>query len=390
MLRYDEPTHHVGRPEIDSRKIEKLENKVGPRMLKEICQPNRLQTIYAFIVEVVQAANCSIEREVPVIALCDAESSTNWVSSGFLEDLERSASHTSTALIFSNFRKPRHRKESEAPRITIRWTCGKLGQNSAEGIFVVEPKAQFKILFGCGYPFDLAPRQTASISNFPPRFTSRKENTIQGEQSFSESVAEGFRQGIEDGTLLRLRRMPPVSQKSTSFVSIETLEVELHHLTTSSSTIDSALSSDSAYDDTSSCLTGGLPNDPNFLYGTETDDSRYSYPYAESINTSISDGPYRHTSRRREEGSPSSLEIWYNQEACEDPLPLVSRMIQPRRARFPLKRCNTPSPEEQQALDEARAAAERAAREYWIWDKEANNYKHYDEGNSEPVWYNPP
>jgi hypothetical protein len=362
-------------------------------MLKENYQPNRLQTIYAFIVEVVQAANCSIEREVPVIALCDAESPTNWVSSDFLEDLERSGSHISTALKSSNFRKPRHRKGSEAPRITIRWTCGKLGQYAVEGTFVVEPKAQFKILFGCGYPFDLAPRQTARIANFPQCYTSRKEKTVQSEQSFSERVAEGFRQGIEDGTLLRLRRMPPVSQKRASFVSIETLEVELHYLSTSSSTIDSALSSDSAYDDTSSCfmsLTGDLPNDPNYVYSTEIDDSRYSYPYAESTNTSISDSPYRHFSRRREEGSPSSLDIWYNQEVCEDPLPLVSRMIQPKRARFPLNRCNNPTPEEQQALDEARAAAEQAAREYWIWDKEANNYKHYDEGNSEPVWYNPP
>jgi hypothetical protein len=45
---------------------------------------------------------------------------------------------------------------------------------------------------------------------------------------------------------------------------------------------------------------------------------------------------------------------------------------------------------QQQDLADMKAASEKAVTDYWQWDEEAKNYKHYDEGSSVPVWYNPP
>jgi hypothetical protein len=65
-------------------------------------------------------------------------------------------------------------------------------------------------------------------------------------------------------------------------------------------------------------------------------------------------------------------------------------MIQPRRIPFYFKRCITLNSKQQQDLVALKAAGEKAARDYWQWDEEAQNYKHYDEGSSVPIWYNPP
>ncbi|KAF4633843.1 hypothetical protein G7Y89_g4275 [Cudoniella acicularis] len=64
--------------------------------------------------------------------------------------------------------------------------------------------------------------------------------------------------------------------------------------------------------------------------------------------------------------------------------------LQNRNVSLSIKRSKEPSASDQRVLAEAKAVAEREAVAYWIWDEEVGRYKHYDEGCSEPVWYNPP
>jgi hypothetical protein len=332
-------------------------------------------------------------KELPVIALCDSGSRTNWVSSKFIEDLERS---------FSTNLKPSsrsgRRKGSEARRINIRWTCGKLGQHSAEGTFFIEPKAQFKILFGCGYEIKPDFLPTERNSRLPSHYTSRKGKKLLKDQALSKEVAESFRQGIGNGTLIRVKRMPQLSDNGDS-MSLAELEVELEYSYDIHSVTDRALSSDSIEDYDDSYILSPTSHalssiEISSIRGSETDIDDYSY--TESADTSLWDYPHRGNSLserlRAERGThpPYSLQGWYGQDVCEEPQPFLSRMILPRRAPFYFNRCTKLNLKQQQALAAAKVTAEKAARDYWQWDEEAKNYKHYDEGSSEPVWYNPP
>lgn len=348
------------------------------------------KSIFAFIVEVEQAADYLMPRELPVIALCDAGSRSNWVSLKFVEDLERSVS---TTLKPSN--RSGRRKESEALRINIRWTCGKLGQKSAEGTFFIEPKAHFKILFGCGVEIKPDPR----ISRFPSRYTGRKGKKVLKDESLCEQIAASFRQGIEDGTLLRLKRMPQLSEKQLSSVSLADLEAELEYIYAIHSLTERALNSDFIEDDSSSYIPSSAGDllssiEISSARGSETDVDEPAY--TESANTSISDDQHRGNSLterlrgERHSHRPYSLEGWFGQDVCEEPLPFLSRMIQPRRTPFYFNRCSELNLKQQLTLAAAKAAARKAARDYWQWDEVAKNYKHYDEGSLEPVWYNPP
>jgi hypothetical protein len=395
MPRHYDPSHQLRRREFDSKTNEYLHDEVSSCnadiTLKS--KTDIFKNIFAFIVEVEQAADCLMPRELPVIALCDAGSRTNWVSSKFLEDLERSVS---TTLKLSS--RSGHRKGSEARRINIRWTCGKLGQYSAEGTFFIEPKAHFKILFGCRY--EIKPNLVPADRNsrLSSRYTSKRDQKNRKEQPLSAEVADSFRQGIEDGTLIRLKRMPHLSHHGLS-VSLAELEVELQYSYDIHSLTERALSSDSIADDSSSYIPSSAAHalssiEISSIRGSETDVDDYGY--TESANTSLWDDPPRGHSLserlRAERGSPPpySLQGWYVQDVCEEPQPFLSRMIQPRRIPFYFKRCVTLNSKQQQDLAALKAAAEKAASDYWQWDEEAKNYKHYDEGSSVPVWYNPP
>lgn len=332
-------------------------------------------------------------KEIPIIALCDSGSRTNWVSSKFLEDLERSFS---TNLKLSS--RSSHWKGSEARRINIRWTCGKLGQHSAEGTFFIEPKAKFKILFGCGYEIkpDLMPAERSS--RLPSRYTSRKGKKLYKGQGLPTEVTESFRQGIDNGTLIRLKRMPQLSDSGDS-VSLAELEVELEYSYDIHSVTDRALSSDSIEDDDASYILSSTRQalssiEISSVRGSETDIDDYAY--TESANTSLWEYPHRGNSLnerlRAERGVhlPYSLQGWFGQDVCEEPQPFISRIIQPRRAPFYFNRCTKLGLKQQKALAAAKTIAEKATRDYWQWDEEAKNYKHYDKGSSEPIWYNPP
>jgi len=334
-----------------------------------------------------------IPRELPVIALCDSGSRTNWVSSKFLGDLERSVPTT-----LKPSSRPRRRKGSETSRINIRWTCGKLGQYSVEGTFAIAPKAHFKILFGCGSEIKPELLPTEHNSRFPSRYTSRKGKKLHKDQALSKEVADSFRQGIENGTMIRLKRMPHLSDNGFS-VSLAELEVELEYSYEIHSVTDRALSSDSIEDDDSSYILSSTRHALSSIAissvrSSETDS--YDYAYTESANTSVCDYPHRgnslseRLSAERGLHPPYSLQGWFGQDVCEEPQPFLSRMIQPRRTPFYFNRCTKLTLNQQQALAAAKATAEETAREYWQWDEEAKNYKHYDEGSSGPVWYNPP
>jgi hypothetical protein len=395
MPRHYEPSHQLRRREFDSRTNEYLHDEVSyySAYITFERKPNIFKNIFAFIVEVEQAADCLMPRELPVIALCDAGSRTNWVSSKFLEDLERSVSTTLKPSSRSG-----HRKGSEARRINIRWTCGKLGQFSAEGTFFVEPKAHFKILFGCRY--EIKPNLVLADRNsrLSSRYTGKRDKKVRKEQPLSAEVTDSFRQGIEDGTLIRLKRMPQLSDHGLS-VSLAELEVELEYSYDIHSLTERALSSDSAEDDNSSYIRSSATHalssiEISSIWGSETD--VHDYGYTESANTSLWDDRPRGNSLserlRAERGPhpPYSLQGWFGQDVCEEPQPFLSRMIQPRRTPFYFKRCIRLNSKQQQDLAAIKSAAEKAARDYWQWDEEAKNYKHYDEGSSGPVWYNPP
>ena len=352
-----------------------------------------VKTIFGFIVEVKQAADYFMPRGLPVIALCDTGSPTNWISSKFVQDLERSVS---TNLKLSS--RSSARKGSEAPHIQIRWTCEKLGQYSTEGKFFIEPKAHFKILFGCGYESKPNILPTERISRFPSHYSSRKGKRIARDQDRSEQLADAFRRGVQDGTLLLLKRLPQSPEKRLLSVSLADLEAELDYMCAIDSLTDRALGSDFMDVDSPyfppSAIDLREPIELASIHGSETDTD--SHVYTESANTSCSDDPrgnYSLTSRLRvERGTyrPYSLENYLHQDICEEPHSFVSQMIQPRTTPFHFTRYRKLNSKQQQVLAAAKAAAEKTTREYWIWDDAAKNYKHYDEGNSEPVWYNPP
>jgi hypothetical protein len=237
-------------------------------------------------------------------------------------------------------------------------------------------------------------------SRLSSRYTSKRDKNNRKEQPLSAEVADSFRQGIEDGTLIRLKRMPQLSDHGLS-VSLAELEVELEYSYDIHSLTERALSSDSVEDYDSSYIpstaTHALSSiEISSIRSSETDVDDYGYVNTDSANTSLWDDRPRGNSLserlQAERGShpPYSLQGWFGQDVCEEPQPFLSRMIQPRTIPFYFKRCITLNSKQRQDLAAMKAAAEKAARDYWQWDEEAKNYKHYDEGSSVPVWYNPP
>jgi hypothetical protein len=264
---------------------------------------------------------------------------------------------------------------------------------------LIKPNPHFKILFGCGYrmKFDTtrAPR-----SVYVPRLSrSGSQRHSKTEPTFSPRAAESFRRGIEDGTLLRLKRLPAISQEENPYISIAELEVELESVYSSYSLTEKVLNS--AEDDVSPykfpplvealrstmCLSSSHSS-------VTTDNDEHASTL--STNTSISEDPYkRHplSEKLRIErlGTQTQFSLWFGQSICEEPQPWIPRMVQqPERSVFGFTQCKTLDSRRQLALEEAKAVAERESEGYWIWDEAVKNYKHYDEGCAEPVWYNPP
>lgn len=329
------------------------------------------------IVEIEDIEGIIVPRERPTVALCDVASTTSWVSSKFVDELEATG--------FSLTSQKSRRKEGRPPRIQIRWSCDTLGQAHEEGTFFIEPKAQFKISFGCAYSINHLPPK----SHHPRPSTRRKGKQSEQESHIRDEAVESFRQGIQAGVILPLERMTAVTDDQQPLMQIANVEAELHHTWQSYSSTDQALSNSNDAETSSYCLSSSYgevsAGDIVSTRGSETDsDNRH---IAQSANTSVSGSSYQSSSW----ADQPALGGWMSQTLYEEPQPwVIPRIIQSERRPHPFQRCRNLTPRGQAKLAAARAISEREAAEYWQWDDEAQKYKHYDEGCSEPVWYNPP
>jgi len=350
------------------------------------------KVIFVCIVEVEQVSGVIVPRERPTIALCDIASTASWVSSQFVDELEAS----STGINLTN--QTSHRKGGGPRRIHIRWSCDTLGQTHEEGTFFIEPKAQFKILFGCSYNISHLPTK-----RYQPSYrTRRKGKHIEQESHIRNEAVESFRQGIDTGTLLPLERMTPVvSPDRAPLMPIMDVEAELDYTWRSYSYTEQTLSTISDDADNSSYVSAShgqvfSADDISSVRGSETEDERRYI--SESANTSVSENSYQNSSwteglmRQQADAHPAYiLQGWAAQPVYEEPQPwVVPRIMQFERRPVSFKQCRDLTPRHQAKLAAARAASEQESMDYWQWDEEAQNYKHYDEGCSEPVWYNPP
>ena len=339
--------------------------------------------------EIEQAAGLSMPRELPVIALCDSGGQTNWVSQKFVDDLSKS-----NPVALKPFGRLRRRKSGEISHIYIRWTCRKLELYSQGGFFYIQPKANFKILFGCKH--NTADLSTRSWSSPSPYNRIKEQKQQEEDPRLSNTTIDSFRRGIQDGILLQLRRMPLFPDDGASYLTVAELENELNYVFGSYSTTDDALKSASTdevalYPYSALNLVEVESSQGSII--TESENPSCTA----STNTSMSEELCRGrplSERLRGERFQSrqqwGLEGWFDQGICEEPQPWIPRMVQPRQNRATFAQCHDLNLSQRNSLAAARAEAERITADYWHWDEEVQNYKHYDEGSLEPVWYNPP
>lgn len=294
----------------------------------------------------------------------------------------------------------RHRGNSEEIFIKIRWSCGKLGQYSEEGKFFIEPKAHFKLVFGCGIGAQTqVPMGLSSIRSINSS-RSNKNNRV------SDQAAKGFQRGIEDQTLLPLKRAPSsFSVMENKSPTLAELEQELHYVYTTHSGIeDDLLACNDPRRGSTSTAASEVPRTaldfPSLGNSGSSEDSyftsNYLYTATPSTSTSISEQAYTTNTPQPLSGAllgdrlstHSSTNLpydrWLNQSLHEEPQPWGqndSLSITP---------CQSLDSRAYSLLEEAKRKAEKEASEYWIWDATVGNYKHYDAGSNDPVWYNPP
>jgi hypothetical protein len=397
MLRHDAPPPAPQGRSLENTPTKPLDGKVATFwLLEDRVQTNRRsQDIFAFIIEIEQADNLSMPRPLPAIALCDLESPDNWVSQHFIDYLSK---YFPTNLKLDE--QPKRWRANNEAHINIRWTCGKLGQHSEEGTFLIKPRAQFKILFGCGSRVknDLAKApgsaHSATTSHIVDQRLSKSDSTL------SARVVEGLKRGVEDGTLLKLIKMPATNQDEDLYVSVAELEAQLEYVYGSYTTMDQALGSMEDEDSTLSLPLMVASGNPTFDAIARSpvvvdEDEHTSTP---STTNPLSEGRSKQDShseeRRREQlgkPSPSIFSAWVGQPIWDDPQPWIRRTLEdPERPVGSFRRCETLDSRHQQVLEEAKAVVEKESAGYWIWDENIKNYKHYDEGSAEPVWYNPP
>jgi hypothetical protein len=303
-----------------------------------------------------------------------------------------------------NFKiRRRYRRTHDAAFISIRWSCERLGQRSEEGNFFIAPKAHFKILFGCA---SITSNEALTRST-THSFRSYREPRI------SSWAASRFRAGIEDGTLLPIKKMPSSSNiDNERFPSFAELEFELAHIYSISSTIEDDLLSSNT-DNSSYTIASATIFSQTTMDTTSNSDTFTSFDdfhaTAPSPSTTLSDGfCYRESSQAvpethrqsifTPECTPSDVHYshsrWLDQPLQEEPhawmIPRIATNQSEQKNTFHITRQENLSSSDQAMLEEARKLAEKEAREYWIWDEDVRKYKHYDQGCEEPVWYSPP
>ncbi|KUJ15787.1 uncharacterized protein LY89DRAFT_670331 [Mollisia scopiformis] len=348
--------------------------------------------IYVCIVEIEQVAGLIISRQRPTVALCDVASRTSWVSSQFVDELE-TISRAGIGLANSTS----FRKEGEPPRIHIRWSCGLLGQAHEEGTFFIEPKARFKILFGCAYSTNHLPTK-----HFRSRRSTRtKGKRIEPQPHIRDQAVESFRAGVETGILVPLERMNLKQDNRPTLMPIADVEVDLDYTWQLYSGTDQALNDGPNQSDSSNFMPsfyGNVfsPKDITSANSSVNTDERDHM--LESTDASFSESSYQSTDWI---GGPSGAQhhtepgymigSWANQSVYEEPQYwAVPRMMYSEPRPWSIQRCRDLTPEHRTKLAAAQESAGKEAEKYWQWDEEEKKYKHYDEGCADPVWYNPP
>jgi hypothetical protein len=345
------------------------------------------QNIFALVIEIHHIAGLAISKGVPVIALCNFDSPQNWVSQGLVEYLSSKIT-----------KRPTSHPHLEHDLIKVSWSCERLGQYNQEGTFIVEPKAKFTIVFGCAQFKPCSPVVSTSRS-FPvitPARVSRPGRS-KTEPVLPNATVQEFREGLENRTLLRLRRVPSVVLDQTLNETVEELEETLDLIYTTDTFVDQALTT-SDIQNTNSHITQLKDLIPTIRkrtihsscnsVATELSESTND----QSTNTSIStDGPqYKRVTRQIPLGFNTDTTLnarWFccsqiPESKYENSSASVSGSITPR--------TDTLQERAQKLLDEVSLVADLEANEYWTWDEEACRFKHFDHGSEVPVWYSPP
>jgi hypothetical protein len=200
--------------------------------------------------------------------------------------------------------------------------------------------------------------------------------------------------------------------------SVEELEKSLDFIYTSNSFVDQALTaSDNQVSDTHLTelvnLIPQLPTTTVHSSGDSDTTELSEYTSNLSTNTSLSIDAFQHKGFSRPSPLSHHIDVtlnlsgaqsdplsnWKNQSTTDDPArwlwsqlpetkyehssasPSGSGSITPRTV--------TLEERAQKMLEEAEIVADREANAYWTWDQEAHQYKHFDDGSEEPVWYCP-
>ncbi|EPE28546.1 hypothetical protein GLAREA_09667 [Glarea lozoyensis ATCC 20868] len=367
------------------------------------------QNIFALVIEIRHAAGLSLPDGIPVIALCDFENSQNWVSRGLVEYLSSKITGA-----------PTHHPQLDHGLVKIRWNCERLKQYDQEGSFLVEAKAKFKIVFGCGHMkrggHIISTSRSFPSSNSTRLFQSRRSKT---DPFLSNEVTRAFHEGVKSGTLLRLKQVPSVILNQTLCDSVEELEKSLEFVSTSNNLVEQALtiSDGQTLDEHMAELTNLIPTFPPVVAHSsgDSDTTELSEYTLLSTNTSLSTGspqikqiprlsllgrhPDVSLSGPEAQGDP--LYDWQNQSTFDDPARWFCSQIpeskyeNSSRSASSAKGSATPrtatlDETAQLVLEEAGIVADHETSLYWTWDKDAHRYKHFDEGCEEPVWYCPP
>lgn len=309
--------------------------------------------------------------------------------------------------------------------IRIRWSCGRLGHHSRESRFCIKPNADFKMMYGCGYPAEPA----SGHSSTTVRQQSRPSGVIRAGTGSSNEVVDRSHREMEDDTLVRPNRTTSLVDVEGSTRTKEELDaaelvnvfdsysqakraLELTETDPQSYGLSTVTMHKSSRNATSS---SGIPrttvpipsssgdslldfNEHFTTLSTDTPLSDYSHSETRcsySLSNTLENG--HRLAQSHSIYSPYSISGWMGQPTSDEPWTARSagtviqeRAPEPRIESLRIRRCTELDDERQQILDRARAVAEKEAASYWIWDEEVQQYKHYDEGCTDPVWYNPP
>jgi hypothetical protein len=343
--------------------------------------------MYTLIVEVEKAANHQLPLLLPVIAVYDPSSSIDWISQSFINELENIVPKRSNLT-----RRGSHPVvNGDAGCILIEWSCEALGRFAEPRTFFVAPQAKFKIIFGSESRSARA-RSSVSCDCYDDILERRLEDGIYSAETYSLS----FYQGIRNGTLVRLKRLLGDDKDKKSNISLQELEAWLQFVTQSFSQTEKLLLSSASLEKSVD------PATPQMSYASAAFDAINIYDASSNVSSLFEDhdldkenfgtASYIHAFPGFD--TPFAVKKWIDQPAGADPFsPEPILFVQPRkRPAIKMRHVNQESNTRQESRSTAAKLADvkKLADEYWTWDPEKGAWKHYDKGQSEPEWYDPP